>query len=77
MTWGLSQRHAGTVRAVDIVDSRRKELPHFELFDGIRIPAPDQSCDVVLLNFVLHHVPDATKPELVPACGCADHHRMT
>jgi len=55
------------VMGVDIVDLRRKELPPFgfELYDGLQVPCADGSFDVVLLTFVLHHVPNDRKPQLV------------
>jgi ubiquinone/menaquinone biosynthesis C-methylase UbiE len=46
------------VRAFDVSD--RKSLgANVELFDGKRIPLPDESVDVVLLVDVLHHADDA------------------
>jgi ubiquinone/menaquinone biosynthesis C-methylase UbiE len=61
----LSGEHE--VMGVDIVDLRRKELPAFgfELYDGSKVPCDDGSFDVVLLTFVLHHVPNDRKPALV------------
>lgn len=53
-TWGI-----------DIVDCRRAALDHFALYDGVTIDFPDASFDVVLLAFVLHHVPDDDKPRLL------------
>ena len=61
----LSGEHE--VMGVDIVDLRRKDLPAFtfDLYDGQHVPCPDKSFDVVLLTFVLHHVPNDRKPPLV------------
>lgn len=61
----LSGEHA--VMGVDIVDLRRKDLPTFDfkLYDGLQVPCDDGSFDVVLLTFVLHHVPNDRKPQLV------------
>ena len=42
---------------VDVEDFNETELP-LTLFDGKRLPFPDDSFDVVLLIFVLHHAED-------------------
>lgn len=65
VAWELARRHAIKVLAVDIVDSRRVATPHFAFFDGVSLPFEDRSCDVVVLSFVLHHVPNETKPKLM------------
>lgn len=49
------------VTTVDIVDIRRVECGAFQRFDGGRLPFPDGQFDLVMLNFVLHHVPDDRK----------------
>ena len=56
--------HADTW-GIDIVDCRRAALPNFALYDGLAIAFPDQRFDVVILAFVLHHVPNELKPKLV------------
>lgn len=57
---------AGTaVSAVDIVDARRVSAGRFHCFDGRHLPFADRSFDLVMLNFVLHHVPDDAKTELL------------
>lgn len=43
---------------VDVEDFNETELP-LTLFDGKRLPFEDESFDVVLLIFVLHHAEDA------------------
>jgi SAM-dependent methyltransferase len=58
------------VELVDIVDVRRvsgqpSRAQHFQLFDGLNLPFPDASFEVVMLNFVLHHVPDDRKAHLL------------
>lgn len=57
---------AHEVTGIDIVDSRDPALPQFPFarYDGLTLPFPDQSFDVVLLVFVLHHVPNPLKPKL-------------
>jgi ubiquinone/menaquinone biosynthesis C-methylase UbiE len=61
----LARRGAGTICGVDIVDLRRlPEIP-FHFYDGRTIPFGDRSFDLVMLNFVLHHVPDDLKLSLV------------
>src|SRR5262249_16614533 len=58
---------AHDVMGVDIVDLRRAELPRFafDLYDGLQVPCADSSFDVVLLTFVLHHVPNENKAPLL------------
>jgi ubiquinone/menaquinone biosynthesis C-methylase UbiE len=53
------------VMGLDIVDCRETDLPEFQLYDGVHLPCADASHDVVLLTFVLHHVPNERKPALV------------
>ncbi|MBI5482558.1 MAG: class I SAM-dependent methyltransferase [Deltaproteobacteria bacterium] len=60
--WQLADRHRlARVAAVDIVDLRRARVHEFALFDGIHIPHERGTFDLVMLNFVLHHVPDEKK----------------
>ena len=49
------------VTGVDIQDRRIKKIP-FQIFDGFRIPFPDNSFDIVLISYVLHH---AKNPEVL------------
>jgi len=42
---------------VDIKDNRIYPIP-FELIDGRKLPFPEKSFDVVLINYVLHHSED-------------------
>jgi len=65
VTSELALRQSGPVLAVDIVDCRRRGTPHFALYDGISLPFADASCDVALLAFVLHHVPNEDKPRVL------------
>src|SRR4051812_23864404 len=65
VTWEIVRCHDGRVLAVDIVDCRRRELPHFALYDGVVLPFPDASVDVVLVGFVLHHIPNDVKPAVL------------
>lgn len=61
----LAQRGAGEVQGVDFVDVRRTRGLPFTLYDGVRLPFPDQRFDLVMLNFVLHHVPNDHKVALL------------
>ena len=53
------------VKGVDIVDLRVAPLEDFALYDGEHVPAADNEFDVALLTFVLHHVPNDKKAQLV------------
>lgn len=55
----------GDVMGIDIVDLRAAPLDAFTLYDGKTIPLADDSYDVALLTFVLHHVPNELKAPLV------------
>jgi SAM-dependent methyltransferase len=62
----LAARGVSEVWGVDILDlRRRKETGRFRLYDGQSLPFPDDAFDLVMLNFVLHHVPDEKKIALV------------
>ena len=63
----LAVRGVREVWGVDILDLRRDKRgdAHFRLYDGQRLPFPDDAFDLVTLNFVLHHVPDDKKIRLV------------
>jgi ubiquinone/menaquinone biosynthesis C-methylase UbiE len=65
VAWELARNHDVRVLAVDIVDCRRRELPHFALYDGVTLPFADKSCDIVIVGFVLHHIPNDTKPAVL------------
>ena len=54
----LQRRLDCEVIPVDVADYNRTSLP-LTLFDGQRLPFADDSFDVVLLVFVLHHAADA------------------
>jgi ubiquinone/menaquinone biosynthesis C-methylase UbiE len=54
-------RRGVEAHGVDIVDLRRLRSCPFRLYDGQSIPYPDASFDLVMLSFVLHHVPDEGK----------------
>jgi len=42
------------ILGIDIVDKRVEKMP-FQIYDGKNIPFPENSFDVVLINYVLHH----------------------
>jgi ubiquinone/menaquinone biosynthesis C-methylase UbiE len=65
VAWQLARRFPGDIATVDVGDFRRVPTPSFSLFDGVRLPFPDNCFDVVLFSFVLHHVPDVMKPLLL------------
>lgn len=46
------------VSAIDIAASARRETFPVEVYDGVKIPFPDQSFDVVFSSNVLEHVAD-------------------
>jgi ubiquinone/menaquinone biosynthesis C-methylase UbiE len=61
----LRARGAGEIHGVDIVDLRAYCDVPFQRYDGLTLPFPDQRFDLVMLNFVLHHVPDDRKLPLL------------
>lgn len=58
-------RGGASVSMVDIVDIRRVAGGTFRRFDGTHLPFDDGTFDLVMLNFVLHHVPDDGKIALL------------
>jgi ubiquinone/menaquinone biosynthesis C-methylase UbiE len=64
VTAALAER-GHEVWGVDIVDSRKSGHTNFKLYDGLSIDFPDRCFDVVVLAFVLHHVPNELKSKLV------------
>src|SRR5262245_47538948 len=65
--WVLAELAAAghPVKGLDIVDIRRAPLAAFALYSGTTLPCADQSFDLVMLNFVLHHLPNEEKPKLM------------
>ncbi|HET6284442.1 MAG TPA: methyltransferase domain-containing protein [Polyangia bacterium] len=61
----LAARGAAEVHGVDILDMRRNKNMAFSLYDGQRLPFADNRFDMVMLSFVLHHVPDDGKIALL------------
>jgi SAM-dependent methyltransferase len=58
--------HGGVeVEGVDFVDVRRTHALPFSLYDGVSLPFADQRFGLVMLNFVLHHVPNDAKVALL------------
>lgn len=50
----LKEKVGAEIVGIDIVDKRVFQIPFF-LFDGKKIPFPDDFFDTVLISFVLHH----------------------
>ncbi len=42
---------------IDIIDRRVVKIP-FQIYDGVNLPFPEKSFDIVMINYVLHHVGD-------------------
>ena len=61
----LADRGVRNVHGVDIVDIRRHKDRPFRLYDGATLPFRDRSFDLVVLSFVLHHVPNDRKLALL------------
>lgn len=56
----LGDKYGQNVTLIDVVDHNVTPLP-LELYNGLKLPQKENSYDVALLVFVLHHAADATK----------------
>jgi len=61
----LVERGVRDVQGVDIVDIRRNKEHRFRFYDGVLLPFADRTFDLVVLSFVLHHVPNERKRGLI------------
>jgi ubiquinone/menaquinone biosynthesis C-methylase UbiE len=61
----LVARGCRDVQGVDIVDIRRNKDYPFHFYDGVTLPFTDRTFDLVVLSFVLHHVPNDRKLALL------------
>ena len=53
----LEEMHGVKPTGLDVADFNATDIA-FTVFDGVRIPFPDQSFDHVMLSFTLHHAHD-------------------
>lgn len=53
------------LHALDIGDYRDVPIKNFQVYDGLNFPHKDNSFDMVIFNFVLHHVPNTEKRHLL------------
>jgi ubiquinone/menaquinone biosynthesis C-methylase UbiE len=53
----LEEMHGVRSTGLDVADFNETDIA-FAVFDGVRIPLPDQSFDHVMLSFTLHHAHD-------------------
>lgn len=54
----ILQKKQVQIHGIDILPSDHPSIP-FTLYDGKRIPFPDNHFDVTYANFVFHHIPDS------------------
>jgi ubiquinone/menaquinone biosynthesis C-methylase UbiE len=57
----LSDFSAGMIQTAAYRLSRQPQFIGFQVVDAQAIPFPDKSCDVVIANHMLYHVPDRQK----------------
>jgi SAM-dependent methyltransferase len=54
-----------SVAGVDVVNGLRVQIPEFRQLHGIDLPFGDSEFDVVMLNFVLHHMSHENKLRMI------------
>jgi ubiquinone/menaquinone biosynthesis C-methylase UbiE len=53
----IQKRITDKIKCIDVIDINKSLVP-LSIFDGQNIPFPDNTFDVILCNFVLHHTID-------------------
>ncbi|UCH97148.1 MAG: class I SAM-dependent methyltransferase [Candidatus Aminicenantes bacterium] len=56
------ERRGFNVYSIDFKDFRRVCSKNFSLYDGVNIPFKDNVFDLIMVVFVLHHIPNEKKP---------------
>ena len=61
----LEQNGYDSIYNIDIMDLRKFKTNHFQLWNGNKIPFGDNSFDLISLNFVLHHLSNKRKVDIL------------